>query len=81
MFYMIQLQFFLKRERLIISATENISFRVDNAMFFYIWLIVFVQKKIGRQVAFLGQTDKNRSVIIQNVNGKIRATIIVFVFY
>ena len=34
----------------------------------------------GRQVAFLGETGKNRLVIIQNINGKIRANIIVFVF-
>ena len=34
----------------------------------------------GRQVAFLGKTDKNWFVIIQNVNEKIRANIIVFVF-
>ena len=79
-FYMIQLQFFLKRERFIISATENKSFRVDNVKFFIFGSMYLCKKTFGRQVAFLGQTGKSWSVIIQNVNGKIRANLIVFVF-
>ena len=39
-----------------------------------------MQKNFGRQVAFLGETGKNRFVIIQDVNGEIRANIFVFVF-
>ena len=34
----------------------------------------------GRQVAFLGETAESCFAIIQNVNVKIRANIIVFVF-
>ena len=41
---------------------------------------ICAKKFFGRHVAFLGETGKSWSVIIQNVIGKIGANIIVFVF-
>ena len=45
-------------------------------------LVDYICAKIsfGRQVAFLGETAESCFAIIQNVNVKIRANIIVFVF-
>ena len=41
---------------------------------------ICAKMKFGRQVAFLGETAESCFAIIQNVNVKIRANIIVFVF-
>ena len=48
--------------------------------FLYLVDSICAKKIFGRQVAFLSETGKSWSVIFQNVNGKIRANIIVFVF-
>ena len=81
MFYMIQLQFFLKRERLFVAATENVSFCVGNAKFFKFGSLHLCKNNFGRHVAFLGETAKSWFVIIQNVNVKIRAKIVLFNFF
>ena len=42
---------------------------------------ICAKRIFGKHVAFLGEADKKWFVMIQNVYGQIRASIIVFVFH
>ena len=77
---MIQFQLFLERNDLTNQLPQNFSFRVDNAIFLNLVDCNCAKFIFGRKVAFLGGTAKIWFVIIQNVNGKIRAGNIVFLF-
>ena len=59
---------------------KNFSHRVDNAKFLKFGRLHLCKVFFGRKVAFFGGTAKIWFMIIQNVNGKIRANFIVLVF-
>ena len=69
-----------KKNDLTNQLPKKVSVRVDNAKFLQFGQVHLCKRFFGRKVAFLDGAAKNWFVIIQNVDGKIRANNIVFVF-